>query len=65
MNTARLIAYALIAILIGLIYAQREWIKEEWAATDDDWRMVLVICGLLIGTGFAAWALYPFAGFFM
>jgi len=59
MNTPRIIAYILIALLISLIAAQRDRIKEEWAATDEEWRIVLALCALLIGTGILTWAAMP------
>lgn len=65
MNTPRLIAFTLIALLIGLIYANWDRVEYEWADATE-WQRTGVAFGIVIfGTIIAAWALWPFAKYIM
>lgn len=61
MNTPRIIAYVLIAILIALIYASRGWVREWWENAADEQRVLVVWVALLGATLITAWALWPLA----
>ena len=65
MNTPRLIAFTLIALLIGLIYANWDRVEYEWADATEWQRVGVAFAILFFGTIIAAWALWPFAKYIM
>jgi len=65
MINIRLIAFTLIALLIGLIYANWDRVEYEWADATE-WQRVGVVFGVaFLGTAIAVWALWPFSKFIM
>lgn len=48
MNTPRIIAYALLALLAALIVANRERIKDEWDALTADRQILIFVCALSV-----------------
>lgn len=65
MTNLRLIAFTLIALLIGLIYANWDRVEYEWGSATE-WQRVGVVFGVVIfGTILAVWALWPLAKYIM
>jgi len=65
MSNLRLIAFTLIALLIGLIYANWDRVEYEWADATEWQRVGVVFGAAFLGTAIVVWALWPFAKYIM